>query len=97
MITSGIYKFFREARIFALILLVLWVIGVLYAISPIIEDYRFITLHKILKAGQMTVITRNTPHCYYLYRGEAMGFEYELAREFADYLGVELKVKIVDN
>ena len=97
MITSGIYKFFREARIFALILLVLWVIGVLYAINPIIEDYRFITLHKILKAGQMTVITRNTPHCYYLYRGEAMGFEYELAREFADYLGVELNVKIVDN
>ena len=39
-------------------------------------------------------MTRNTPHSYYTYRDDPMGFEYELAKEFADYLGVELKVKI---
>jgi len=97
MASSTTHKLFYQGRGFALLVLILWGIGVLYAITPIINDYRFITLHKILKSGQITVITRNTPHCYYLYRDEHMGFEYELAREFAAYLDVELKIKIVEN
>ena len=97
MASSTTHKLFYQGRGFALLVLILWGIGVLYAITPIINDYRFITLHKILKSGQLTVITRNTPHCYYLYRDEHMGFEYELAREFAAYLDVELKIKIVEN
>ncbi len=53
-------------------------------------------LHGILKAGEITVCTRNNAHCYYLYREQAMGFEYELAKAFADYLGVKLKVRIAE-
>lgn len=97
MISPAIHKLFHEGRVFALIILILWVLGVLYAINPLISNYKFITLHKVLKAGQMTILTRNSPHCYYLYRDEPMGFEYDLAREFADYLGVEFKVKIAEN
>ena len=54
-------------------------------------------LDDILKAGEITVITLNTAHCYYLYRNEAMGFEYDLAKAFADYLGVGLKVHIAES
>ena len=97
MISSAIHKLFHEGRAFALIILVLWILGVLYVINPIISDYKFITLHKIFKAGEITILTRNTPHSYYIYRDETMGFEYELAQEFADYLGVELKMKIAEN
>lgn len=97
MASSTTHKLFYQGRGFALLILILWVIGVLYAINPIINEYRFITLHKIIKTGQITVITRNTPHCYYLYQDEPMGFEYELAREFAAYLGVKLKIKIAEN
>jgi membrane-bound lytic murein transglycosylase F len=97
MNSSAIYKLFHQGRGFGVIILILWAIGVFYLINPIINDYRFITLHKILKSGQVTVITRNTPHCYYIYRDETMGFEYELAQEFADYLGVDLKIRIVEN
>jgi len=53
-------------------------------------------LQSILKDGEITVCTRNNAHCYYLYREQAMGFEYELAKAFADYLGVNLKVKIAE-
>jgi membrane-bound lytic murein transglycosylase F len=54
-------------------------------------------LEEIQKAGAITVITRNNAHCYYTYRDESMGFEYDLAKAFADFLGVELKIKVADS
>lgn len=51
------------------------------------------SLNRIHKTKVITVITRNNAHCYYTYRGEAMGFEYNLAKAFADYLGVDLTVQ----
>lgn len=56
----------------------------------------FRELDKILNAGKLTIITHNNSHCYYLYREQAMGFEYELAKLFADYLGVALEVNITE-
>ncbi len=94
MVTSAINKIFRGRPALQLILLVLWVLAVFYLMNPIVNEYKFDTLHKIIKAGQITVITRNTAHCYYTYRDEPMGFEYELAKAFADYLGVKLNVQI---
>jgi membrane-bound lytic murein transglycosylase F len=52
------------------------------------------SLPKILKSGELIVVTRNNGNCYYLYRDEPMGFEYELAKAFAEHLGVRLKIKI---
>jgi len=94
---TAINKIFNERRAFQLVIVVLWLTGIIYIVYPIVNDYEFVTLHKVIKSGQITVITRNTPHCYYLYRDEPMGFEYELAREFADYLGVELKIQIAES
>ena len=94
---TAIHKIFSERRAFQLVIVVLWLTGIIYIAYPIVNDYEFVTLHKVIKSGQITVITRNTPHCYYLYRDEPMGFEYELAREFADYLGVELKIQIAES
>jgi membrane-bound lytic murein transglycosylase F len=51
------------------------------------------SLQKIRKANEITVITRSNAHCYYIYREQPMGFEYDLAKAFADHLGVKLKVK----
>jgi len=53
-------------------------------------------LSQILKKGELTVITRNNAHCYYSYRDQEMGFEYDLAKAFADYLGVGLNIRIAD-
>ena len=97
MITSAINQIFRGRPAPQLIILVLWVLAVFYVMNPIVNEYKFSTLHKIIKAGQITVITRNSAHCYYTYRDEPMGFEYELAKEFSDYLGVKLKMQITED
>jgi len=46
----------------------------------------------IRRSGKLVVITDNNAHCYYNYRGKSRGFEYDLAKAFADYLEVDLKV-----
>ncbi len=53
-------------------------------------------LDNILKAGKIKVITRNNSHCYYIYRDQPMGFEYDLVNAFADYLGVKLEIIIAE-
>ncbi len=72
--------------------LVFWLLAAGCESSSPHPAYR--SLDDILRRGEITVITRNNGHCYYLYRGEAMGFEYDLAKRFADLLGVRLRVRI---
>ncbi len=56
------------------------------------ESWRHSALQQARRAGELTMITRNTPECYYLYREIPMGFEHDLARRFADALGLRLKI-----
>ena len=51
-------------------------------------------LKKVLAEREITLITRNNAQSYYLYRDQAMGFEYDLAKAFADFLGVKLTVEL---
>jgi membrane-bound lytic murein transglycosylase F len=53
-------------------------------------------LDEIIQDGEITMITRNDADCYYSYRNKPMGFEYDLAKAFAEYLGVRLKVRTAD-
>jgi membrane-bound lytic murein transglycosylase F len=52
------------------------------------------TFEKIAKHKTLHVITRNAPAIYYEGREGPMGFEYDLAKLFADELGLELELKI---
>lgn len=49
-------------------------------------------LKQIQKRGTIRMITTNNATSYYTYRDSPMGFEYDLAKAFADYLGVTLEV-----
>ena len=51
-------------------------------------------LEKVQQMGVLTVVTRNSPALYYHDSGnlEASGFEYELAKQFADEIGVALAI-----
>jgi membrane-bound lytic murein transglycosylase F len=47
-------------------------------------------MQDILATGQLRVVTRENPATYFVSEGVEDGFEYDLAKRFADYLGVEL-------
>ena len=50
------------------------------------------SLEQIKKTGVLRLITTNAINTYYHYNDEPTGFEYDLAREFADFLHVELDI-----
>lgn len=52
------------------------------------------TLDDILETKKLRAITTYSGTTYFLYRGRAMGFEYEILKMFAEDLGVELDIKI---
>ncbi len=64
--------------------------------EEVISDYGK-DLPSILKKGKLTVLAENSTTSFFIYRGRKMGFEYEVLREFADELGVDLDIKIVGN
>ena len=51
-------------------------------------------LGAILKDGKLSVSTSYSSTSYFLYRGETLGFEYEMLSRFAKHLGVELEIVI---
>jgi len=50
-------------------------------------------LEQVLQRGSLTMLTRNGPSTYYLGPDGPTGPEVELARAFADYLGVALEIE----
>ena len=54
-------------------------------------------LNQVLDNGELVIVTRNSSTTYYEGPNGKTGFEYELAKLFADSLGVKLKVITSDN
>lgn len=51
-------------------------------------------LEQVLTTGELHVITRNAPTTYYYGPDGETGLEYDLARLFAERLGVELRIQV---
>ena len=54
-------------------------------------------LEQILATGELKVVTRNSPTTYYEGADGPAGLEYDLARMFADHLGVKLTLIVPDS
>ena len=54
-------------------------------------------LEQILDEGVLRVITTYSPTGYFLYKGQTMGFEYELFKRLADHLQVRLEIVLAKN
>lgn len=59
------------------------------------EEIPEIDLEQIKEKGKLVALTGYNSYSYFIYRGEPMGYEYELIKKFADYLGVELEIIVV--
>ncbi|HSA05100.1 MAG TPA: transporter substrate-binding domain-containing protein, partial [Tenuifilaceae bacterium] len=49
-------------------------------------------LAKILADGKLVAVTDYNSTSYFLYKGEPMGYQYDLLRDLASYLGVKLEL-----
>ena len=54
-------------------------------------------LAQIKDSGELKVLTLYSSTSYFIYRGQEMGFQYELSDQFAKSLGLKLKVEVAKN
>jgi len=53
-----------------------------------------IDLDSILRRGKLIALTRYNANSFFIYKGQPMGYEYELLQLFAKSIGVDLEIKI---
>jgi len=49
-------------------------------------------LDSIIKRGKLVAVTNYNSINYFIYKGEPMGFNYELLKAFTDHLGIDLEI-----
>ncbi len=62
-----------------------------------VEEVTHYDLPQMKDSGELVVLTLNSSTSYFDYRGEPMGFQYELAEQFARSQGLKLRVKVARN
>lgn len=54
-------------------------------------------LDEILEEGKLKVVTEYNSISYFIYRGQPMGFQYQMLQELANHLDLELEVNVNNN
>ena len=54
-------------------------------------------LEKIVERGKIVAVTNTNPLGYFIYRGQPMGFQYDLSRKLAKELDVDLQIVIEED
>lgn len=60
--------------------------------KEIIRDFE-----EIVQSGKLTIITLSSSYTYFIYKDEPMGYDYDLCKDFCDYYGLKLEVKVAEN
>ncbi|MDR2954794.1 MAG: transporter substrate-binding domain-containing protein [Prevotella sp.] len=61
------------------------------------KDLVIYDFEQIKEKGELTIITLNSSTSYFIYKEEPMGYDYDLAQDFCEHYGLELKVKVAEN
>lgn len=65
--------------------------------SPEVVEKEPSKLEKIRESGKLRVVTDYNSTSYFIYRGQPMGYQYELLQELANFLEVKLEVTANNN
>ncbi len=80
----------------SIILLVLLIaIGISKGNHRTAEEVYTDDLEQIKDSGELVVLTLYSSTSYFNYRGQDMGFQFELSEQFAQSLGVKLRIEVV--
>ena len=92
------YKFPNISYLIAILLIVLLSCSPnekkVNSVPVAMVESRDVILDRILSEGKLIASTDYNSTNYYVYRGEPLGYQYELLKSFADFLGVKLEIKI---
>ncbi len=79
--------------------LLIIIICVLSGISclGILDKMSGITIEKIQKKKKIVAVTSYSINSYFIYKGEPLGFEYELLKKLSESMDVALEIKLNDN
>ena len=80
-------------RIFFISLVVVTLLFILKDYNPLNKD----DYGRILSAGEIKIVTRFSPSDYYEIKNEENGYTYDVMKNFADFIGVKLKVVTMDS
>jgi membrane-bound lytic murein transglycosylase F len=62
-----------------------------------VHNKPYLDLDAIRKRGKLIAITDFNSTDYFIFRGEPMGFNYELLKSFSDYIGIDLEIIAENN
>jgi len=82
----------KHSYIFALVLLIL-LFSLLQSCSSKDEKEEEVKIEN-LRDNKLVALTGYNAYSYFIYKGQPMGFEYELVKKLAEHLNVSLEVKI---
>jgi len=84
------FNFLKVGLIFLAVLLVFSFINCERKTSEVVEVQR--DLADILADGEIVAVTDYNATSYFVYKGEPMGYQYDMLRDLATFLGVKLKI-----
>ncbi|MBL8020352.1 MAG: transporter substrate-binding domain-containing protein [Leptospirales bacterium] len=70
---------------------------VLASCIDLYENISSVDIADIKKRGKLLALTSYGPNSYFLYKGQALGYEYELLSKLAEDIGVKLEIVVVRN
>lgn len=65
--------------------------------QPTVEKKTGHDLPQIKDSGELVVLTLYSSTSYFIYRGQEMGFQYELSDQFAKSLGLKLRIEVAND
>lgn len=64
-------------------------------VEPVVSAPAFGNLDSVIARGKLVALTDNSATSYFIYKGQPMGYEYELLSLFAQHIGIDLEIKVV--